>query len=71
MQVVCKGMSFLAEGAQRDSYKALYANPEVMQGICEKIIVPNMMFHPADEELFEGDEEEFIKRDIEVCDKRA
>ena len=39
-----------------------------MQSICQNVIVPNMMFRDADEELFEDNPEEYIRKDIEGSD---
>eukprot|EP00299_Pterocystis_sp_00344_P016813 c8434_g1_i1.p1 GENE.c8434_g1_i1~~c8434_g1_i1.p1 ORF type:complete len:807 (-),score=232.52 c8434_g1_i1:83-2503(-) len=40
----------------------------VLKDICEKIVIPNIQLREADEEMFEGDPEEFIRLDIEGSD---
>lgn len=39
-----------------------------MSQICENVILPNMEFRASDEELFEDNPEEYIRRDIEGSD---
>ncbi|OXA64637.1 Exportin-2 [Folsomia candida] len=66
--LVSNAIGFLALVAEKDRNKALFNNPETMSGICQKVIVPNMEFRDADEELFEDNPEEYIRRDIEGSD---
>ena len=54
--------------AERPHYKDLFADPNILSSICEKVILPNMDFRPWDEELFEDNPEEYIRRDIEGSD---
>ena len=54
--------------AERPHYKDLFADPNILSSICEKVILPNMDFRPSDEELFEDNPEEYIRRDIEGSD---
>lgn len=66
--LVSNAIQFLALVAEKDRNKMLFNNPETMSGICQKVIVPNMEFRDADEELFEDNPEEYIRRDIEGSD---
>eukprot|EP00057_Strongylocentrotus_purpuratus_P012730 XP_011667204.1 PREDICTED: exportin-2-like [Strongylocentrotus purpuratus] len=63
--LISNAIQFLASVADRDHYKHLFESPDTLKGICEKVIVPNMEFRGADEELFELNPEEYIRRDIE------
>ncbi|XP_064605063.1 exportin-2-like [Liolophura sinensis] len=66
--LVSNAIQFLASVADRPSYKSLFEDPNTLASICEKVIVPNMQFRVADEELFEDNPEEYIRRDIEGSD---
>ena len=68
LQLVSNAIQFLASVAERPGYKHLFEDPATLQSICEKVIVPNMEFRQADEEAFEDNPEEYIRRDIEGSD---
>lgn len=54
--------------AERNHYKSLFEDPNLLASICEKVVIPNMDFRVSDEELFEDNPEEYIRRDIEGSD---
>ena len=66
--LVSIAMKFLSHVSERESYKELFGNEGTLQQICEKIVVPNMSFRECDEEIFEDDYEEYIRRDVEGSD---
>ncbi|KAK2193331.1 hypothetical protein NP493_15g03058 [Ridgeia piscesae] len=66
--LVSNAIQFLASVAERPAYKHLFEASDTLASICEKVIVPNMQFREADEELFEDDPEEYIRKDIEGSD---
>ncbi|XP_046365033.2 exportin-2-like [Haliotis rufescens] len=66
--LVSNAIQFLASVAERPSYKNLFEDPATLAQICEKVIVPNIQLRAADEELFEDNPEEYIRRDIEGSD---
>lgn len=66
--LVSNAIQFLASVCERPHYKDLFAEQGTLQGICEKVIVPNMMFRDADEEVFEDNAEEYIRKDMEGSD---
>ena len=66
--LVSNAMEFLASVAERPAYKDLFADEATLQSICEKVIVPNMEFRGSDEELFQDNPEEYIRRDLEGSD---
>lgn len=66
--LVSNAIQFLASVAERPNYKGLFEESNTLSNICEKVIVPNMQFRTADEELFEDNPEEYIRRDIEGSD---
>ena len=66
--LVSNALEFLASVSERSVYKDLFANEATLKEICEKVIVPNMMFREADEELFEDNPEEYLRRDLEGSD---
>ena len=67
-QLVSSAIEFLASVIERPVYKDLFADQATLQHICEKVIVPNMEFRETDEELFEDNPEEYIRRDLEGSD---
>lgn len=66
--LVSNAICFLATVAERPGYKKLFEEPGTLSSICEKVIVPNMQFRSTDEEAFEDNAEEYIRRDIEGSD---
>lgn len=66
--LVSNAIGFLASIADRAQYKQLFESEEAMKQICERIILPNMAFRDADEEVFDMNPEEYIRRDIEGSD---
>ncbi|KAK3928644.1 Exportin-2 [Frankliniella fusca] len=66
--LVSNSLQFLATVADRSHYRHLFEDPTVLSSICEKVIIPNMEFRTSDEELFEDNPEEYIRRDIEGSD---
>jgi exportin-2 (importin alpha re-exporter) len=66
--LVSNALQFLSTVAGRNQYRHLFEDPAVLASICEKVIVPNMDFRTSDEELFEDNPEEYIRRDIEGSD---
>ncbi|XP_058058317.1 exportin-2 [Anopheles bellator] len=66
--LVSYALHFLSTVADRSHYRHLFEDPQVLASICEKVIIPNMDFRMSDEELFEDNPEEYIRRDIEGSD---
>ncbi|KAI1289580.1 Exportin-2 [Halotydeus destructor] len=66
--VVSNAIKFLGSVADRPQNKALFEAPAVLDNMCSKVIIPNMQFRASDEEMFEDNPEEYIRRDIEGSD---
>lgn len=66
--LVSGALEFLASVCERPAYKDVFANESTLTSICEKVIVPNVYFREADEELFEDNAEEYVRRDLEGSD---
>lgn len=66
--VVSNAIGFLASAAERSNYKHLFEKQETLKSICENVVVPNIEFREEDEEVFEDNPEEYIRRDIEGSD---
>ncbi|KAL0347719.1 UNVERIFIED_CONTAM: Exportin-2 [Sesamum calycinum] len=49
-------------------HHTLFARDDILQQICQSIVIPNVMLRDEDEELFEMNYVEFIRRDIEGSD---
>ncbi|XP_006881683.1 PREDICTED: exportin-2 isoform X2 [Elephantulus edwardii] len=66
--LVSNAIQFLASVCERPHYKNLFEDQSTLTSICEKVVVPNMEFRAADEEAFEDNSEEYIRRDLEGSD---
>ncbi|KAH9266101.1 hypothetical protein BASA83_010843 [Batrachochytrium salamandrivorans] len=70
--LVNRMMSFLASVAKPAHHRFFFEQPGALERICGQIVLPNMALRAADEELFEDDAIEYIRRDLEgsVSDSR-
>ncbi|XP_022913677.2 exportin-2 [Onthophagus taurus] len=66
--LVSNALQFLSSVAEKNHYRNLFEDNNVLNGICEKVIIPNMEFRQSDQELFEDNPEEYTRRDIEGSD---
>ncbi|CAG8707166.1 4269_t:CDS:10 [Cetraspora pellucida] len=66
--LVSKSMAFLSTVVKLERYHNLFNNETALTQFCQKIVLPNMYLRNIDEELFEYDPIEFIRRDIEGSD---
>ena len=67
-QLVSTGITFISSVAKHARHRAMFEAPESLQSICENIIMPNIRLRESDEELFEDDPIEYIRRDLEGSD---
>ncbi|CAH9089378.1 unnamed protein product [Cuscuta epithymum] len=49
-------------------HHTLFARDDILENICQSIVIPNVMLRDEDEELFEMNYVEFIRRDMEGSD---
>lgn len=66
--LVSNALQFLSSVADRVQYRHLFQADNVLNSICEQVIIPNMEFRETDQELFEDNPEEYTRRDIEGSD---
>ncbi|CCI49622.1 unnamed protein product [Albugo candida] len=66
-ELAAKSMRFLTSIAARAHNRALFASPDVLGRLCD-IVVSNLSLRTADEELFEDNPMDYIRRDIEGSD---
>lgn len=66
--VISNAIGFLASAAERNQYKYLFEKQETLESICANVVLPNVEFREEDEEVFEDNPEEYIRRDIEGSD---
>ncbi|KAF3920528.1 Exportin-2 [Dactylellina cionopaga] len=64
--LVSKALKFLTSVAGNQRHRDVFSN--ALEQVIEKIIIPNMTLRTSDEELFEDDPIEFIRRDLEGSD---
>ena len=65
--LVTSGVKFLTAVASSVHHK-LFESPDTLRQICENIIIPNLQFRDDDEELFNDNYVEYIRRDLEGSD---
>ncbi|XP_045624076.1 exportin-2 isoform X1 [Procambarus clarkii] len=70
-QMVSHAIQFLCAVAERDHSKGLFENEQVLSGICEKVILPNMHLRPCDEELFEESPDQWVAQELEGADSET
>ncbi|KAG0135177.1 Cse1-domain-containing protein [Tuber indicum] len=66
--LVSKALQFLTAVARSSKHAQNFSAVVVLEQVVEKIILPNMTLRTSDEELFEDDPIEFIRRDLEGSD---
>lgn len=66
--LVSTAIEFLASVIERPTYQHLFSDEATLRNICENVVVPNMRFRESDEELFEDNAEEYLRRDLEGSD---
>ncbi|CAM0141374.1 importin-alpha export receptor [Umbelopsis sp. WA50703] len=63
-----KALSFLNSVVRLHKHSNIYGTEGILKQLCEKIALPNMALRTIDEELFEDDPIEYIRRDLEGSD---
>lgn len=66
--LVSKLLNFLTSIIKNNKYFEIFNNEIAIKEITEKIIIPNLIVRESDEELFEDDPIEYIRRDLEGSD---
>lgn len=66
--LVSRGLEFLATVIAKSDMSQQFSDEAILKKICHEVVVPNVEFRTADEEVFEDNPEEFIRRDIEGSD---
>lgn len=67
-QLAATCMNFLKAVAIQPRNKSLFEPSGALEEICNTIVVPNMRLRDSDEELFEDNPMDYIRRDIEGSD---
>lgn len=65
--VVTAGIRFLTAVSKSPDFK-LFEGPSSLDQICKSIVVPNLELREEDEELFEDNPVEYVRRDLEGSD---
>ena len=66
--LVSRALAFLTSVVRPARHRELFGNAETLKSICSSIVLPNMTLRESDEELFEEDPQEYIRRDLEGSD---
>tara|TARA_B110000977_G_scaffold100003_1_gene131240 strand:+ start:15818 stop:18799 length:2982 start_codon:yes stop_codon:yes gene_type:complete len=65
--LVTSGVRFLTTVAN-SVHHSLFSSQDTLKTLCEQIVIPNLQFRDDDEELFDMNHVEYIRRDIEGSD---
>lgn len=66
--LVSTAIRYLVTVAERPETRPMFQDANVLNLLCQNVIIPNLTLREIDEELFEDDPEEYVKRDIEGSD---
>ena len=66
--LVSHAMEFLTCVSEKAQFKELFEQENVLKSICEQVVITNIQFRNSDEELFELNPEEYVRRDMEGSD---
>ena len=66
--LISKALHFLTAVAGTKDHSQLFNDENVLNQIVEKVIIPNVGLRESDEEMFEDEPIEFIRRDLEGSD---
>lgn len=69
--LVSKALQFLTSIASMPEHASVFQAEGTLAQIIEKVILPNMSLRESDEELFEDEPIEFIRRDLEGSDSET
>ncbi|KAF9582671.1 importin-alpha export receptor, partial [Lunasporangiospora selenospora] len=69
--LVSKAMSFITSVVKNGRHKDMFNSQEVLSQLCEKVVLPNMGLRESDEELFEDEPIDYIRRDLEGSDSET
>ncbi len=64
--LVSKAVGFLSTVVRMGSSREMFKSTETLEQLCSAIILPNIAIREADEELFEDNPIEYIRRDLET-----
>ena len=66
--VVTTALRFLTSAVKKPWNKQLFAQPGFLKAICESVVLPGLRLRDEDEEDFEDNPVEYIRRDMEGAD---
>lgn len=64
--LVSKAVGFLSTVVRMGSSREMFQSTETLEQLCSAIILPNIAIREADEELFQDNPIEYIRRDLET-----
>ncbi|WFD35077.1 importin-alpha export receptor [Malassezia cuniculi] len=64
--IVSKAIGFLAAVVRMGSQRSLFEADATLEQLCSAIVLPNMQLREVDEEIFEDNPMEYIRRDLET-----
>jgi len=70
-QLIAKGIHFLASAARTHWPQSPFQDPQVLSGICSKVVFPNIFLRDSDVEMFQDNCLDFVRRDMEGADQET
>jgi len=70
-QLAARGIGFLSSAAATQWPQSPFEDPNVLSGICEKVVFPNIVLRDSDAEMFEDNPAEYVRRDLEGADQET
>lgn len=69
--MVAKATGFLGVVVKMPSQRSLFEAQATLESFCERIVLPNMTLRAFEEEMFEDDAPEYVRRDLESASKSS
>lgn len=66
--LVSSALAFLTSVVKLERYVHMMDSEDILKQLLERIVIPNIKMRPADEEIFEDEPIEFIRRDLQGSD---
>ncbi|EJU01600.1 importin alpha re-exporter [Dacryopinax primogenitus] len=65
--LVNQALHFLGVVVKMGIHREFFDNADILRGFCERIILPNIILQEKEEDMFEDDPLEYIRRDLETA----
>lgn len=66
--LVCTAIRYLVAVAERPESRVLFEDANVLNLLCQRVIIPNLTFREIDEELFDDDPDGYVSKEVSGSD---